>query len=249
MLPRESHARGGFNTNLIGVRLQPSSTMNLIGQLCWSADEALSRTKGSEVQHVRSAVLPSVVRPRDDMTSSCMHCSWCAKRIWILALGTRSSRVVVPLGLLVKIRQAFPLRSQSMKRWSRGASMREGPGTTWNFPRGETRLIVWNEDWDVNMKVALKKWRLNRCIFFYRFLFKDSYQRLYADQRSPKEKLYPSWRSMYLTLRHFGLSGRFSEVRRVIGLNGPSEVGTFPYDPVWISCAPQRKKWCLSQRP
>ena len=32
MLPRESHARGGFNTNLIGVRLQPSSTMNLIGQ-------------------------------------------------------------------------------------------------------------------------------------------------------------------------------------------------------------------------
>ena len=33
MLPRESHARGGFNTNLIGVRLQPSSTTNLIGQL------------------------------------------------------------------------------------------------------------------------------------------------------------------------------------------------------------------------
>ena len=56
------------------------------------------------------------VRPRDDMTSSCMHCSWCAKRIWILALGTRSSRVVVPLGLLVKIRQAFPLKSQSMKK-------------------------------------------------------------------------------------------------------------------------------------
>ena len=32
MLPRESHARGGFNMNLIGVRLQLSSTMNLIGQ-------------------------------------------------------------------------------------------------------------------------------------------------------------------------------------------------------------------------
>ena len=33
MLPRESHARVGFNTNLIGVRLQSSSTTNLIGQL------------------------------------------------------------------------------------------------------------------------------------------------------------------------------------------------------------------------
>ena len=26
-------------------------------------------------------------------------------------------------------------------------------------------------------------------------------------------------------------------------------MGTFPFNPVWISCAPQRKKWCLSQRP
>ena len=92
--------------------------------------------------------------------------------------------------------------------------MREEPGITWNFPRGETRLIVWNEDWDVNMKMALKNWRLNQCIFFYRFLFKDSYQRLYASQRNPEEKLYPSWKSMYLTLCHFGLSCCFSKVKK-----------------------------------
>ena len=138
---------------------------------------------------------------------------------------------------------------RAWKRWSRDASMREEPGATWNFPRGETRLTVWNEDWDVNMKMALKKWRLNRCIFFYRFLSKDLYQRLYANQRNPEEKLYPSWKSMYLTLCHFGLSYCFSKRKRVISLNGSSQMGTCPFDPVWISCAPQREKWYLSQRP
>ena len=183
------------------------------------------------------------------MTSLCLHCSWCAKRIWILAPGNEIIARRCPPGLLVKIRQAFPLESRAWKRWIRGASERWRAWNLLEFP-------AWRNASDVKQRLRCKyeSGAQKVAVKSMYILLSISIQGLVSEtllltnvvQRWSCIRLGGACISRFATSDYLAAS---LDVRRVIGLSGPSGMGTFPYDPVWISCAPQRKKWCLSQRP
>ena len=189
MLLRESHARG---------RIQHESdwcsfSVVLNGEPDWSTTLVMltlrwvdQRNRRSKLQHVKSAVSHSIVHTRG---VAILHCAlvWrCDVFVYALFMVCKKDLNPSPGNETIVNHCSSRTTSENAASFSfvknECAEREKGdlvmrPCVKSLGPRGisrveKTRLTVWNEDWDVNMKMALKKWRLNWCIFFYR-LWRD----------------------------------------------------------------------------